>query len=143
MTNSRIGLLALGLVLAVPALVRADDYTKWVKDETKHTYSCEYAYKTKDGKENKQQVVIYYADKDRSGWAYYYNNAATPMPWARCAVPGNPKYDAKVMYWEALKPDGDGYDKFKDKDGAYQPAGYCPAPKDGKNPIQLLPLPPK
>lgn len=143
MKSLRIGLAALGLVLAAAQVGRADEYTKWVKDEKKQTYSCEYAYKTKDGKENKQQVVVYYADKDRSGWAYYYNTAPTPTPWARCAVPGNAKYDAKAMYWEALKPDADGYERFKGKDGKYQPDGYCPAPKDGKSPIPLLPLPPK
>jgi hypothetical protein len=128
-------------LLAGPALVRADGYTKWVKDLERQTYSCEYVYKTKDGNTNKQYVVIFYADADRSGWAYFYNSAA--KPWTRCAVAGNPKYNAKAMYWEALAAEGDGYEPFKGKDGKVQPDGYCPTPKDGKNPIPTFPLPPK
>jgi hypothetical protein len=125
-----------------PAL--ADEYTSWKKDEVKKTYTCTYSYTPKDPavtKKYEQTVVVYYGDKDRSGWAYYYN--ADNKPWARCAIPGNTHYNPKVMYWENLKPDGTGYDGFKDKDGKYYAAGYCPAPKDGKKPIADLPLPPK
>lgn len=118
-----------------------DGYGPWATDCARKVHACQYTYSTKDGGKGTQTVVIYYADKDRSGWAYYYNTA--PTPWARCALPGNPKYDAKAMHWEALKPDADGYERFKGKDGKYQPDGYCPAPKDGKSPIPLLPLPPK
>ena len=130
--------------LLVSGVARADEYGKWVKDEAKKTYTCEYTYDKKQpqaAEKGKQTVVIYYGDADRSGWAYYYN--ADLKPWARCAAPGNPKYDEKVMYWEALKPDQKGYEPFKDKDGKPEAAGYCPAPKDGKKPIPSLPLPPK
>lgn len=122
----------------------ADEYTKWTRDEAKKTLVCEYTYTPKEPAAKgppKQTVVIFYADKERSGWAYFYN--AAQSPWARCAVPGNPKYDPKAMTWEALTPDGKGYEPFKDRAGEAYPAGYCPAPKDGKNPIPDLPLPPK
>lgn len=142
MSSIRLLVAAAGaLLLAAP--VFADEYTPYKKDEKKQTYTCEYKYDAKDpaAKEKlKQTVVIYYGDKDRSGWAYYYND---DKPWARVAVPGNPKYNAKVMYWEALKSDKSGYEPFKDKDGKPYGDGYCPAPKDGKRPILDLPLPPK
>jgi hypothetical protein len=141
MTTLQGGVLALGLVVAVPALGRADGYTQWVKDEKRQTYSCDYVYTTKDGKTNKQYVVVYYGAADRSGWAYFFNSAA--RPWTRCAVPGNAKYSARAMYWEALKAEADGYEPFRSADGKVQPDGYCPAPKDGKNPIPAFPLPPK
>ena len=142
MFNARlVAILAVGVHAGVSL---ADGYTKWTKDETKKTHTCEYAYAPKEAaaKETpKQTVVVFYADKERAGWAYFYNAAQTP--WARCAVPGNPKYDPKAMAWEALKPDGKGYEPFKDRKGEAYPAGYCPSPKDGKSPIPDLPLPPK
>jgi hypothetical protein len=128
-------------ILAAAAVASADEYGGWKKDETRKVYACEYKYEKRDGGYSTQTVAIYYADKDRAGWAYYYN--AKNEPWARCAAPGNPKYDAKVMYWEQLKPDGSGYQQFKDSKGAAQFTGYCPAPKDGKSPIPSLPIPPK
>ncbi len=118
----------------------ADGYTKWVNDPVKKTYSCQYVYANKSTANSTQNVVVYYGDKERKNWAYYYN--AKMEPWARCAVPGNPKYDAKAMTWEALKPDTSGYAPFKDKAGDPEPAGFCPAPKDGKAVIAALPLPP-
>lgn len=133
MTVIRISLLVCGLLLAAPTLARADDYGKWAKDEKKQTHYCDYSYANKAGGTSKQTVVVYYADKDRAGWAYYYN--AKQEPWARCAVPGNPKYDPKQMYWQQLNDKGNGYDDY--------PKGYCPTPKDGKSPIADLPPPPK
>ncbi len=131
------------ILLSTATLAFADEYTEYKRDEKKQTLTCEYSYEAKDPKTKepkKQTVVIHYGDKDRAGWAYFYNG---DTPWARCAVPGNPKYDAKAMHWEALKGDGKGYEPFKDKKGEAYPSGYCPAPKDGKNPIKELPLPPK
>jgi len=143
MTAFRHAAVVLGLVTTT-ALLSAGDYTSWTKDEKKMTYTCEYSYKQADTKAKepgKQTAVIYYGDKDRSGWAYFYN--ADNKAWARCAVPGNPKYDAKKMTWEKLTTDEKGYEPFKDKKGEPEPAGYCPTPKDGKEPIPDLPLPPK
>ncbi len=128
-------------VLALAAVATADEYGGWKKDEKRQVYTCEYKYEKKDSGYGTQTVAIYYADKDRSGWAYYYN--AKNEPWARCAAPGNPKYDAKVMYWQHLKPDNSGYEAFEDSTGQPQFTGYCPAPKDGRAPIPALPLPPK
>jgi hypothetical protein len=131
------------VLASVVGVAQADEYGAWVKDTKKQCYTCDYTYKTKDGGMSKQSVVVYYADKDRSGWAYYYN--AKQEPWARCAVPGNPKYNPKAMTWEKLAPDGKGYAPFQDTNGKPQPDGYCPAPKDGKAaiPVLSLPLPPK
>jgi hypothetical protein len=132
MRNATIATVA-GLLLLTGSL-RADQYTPWVKDEKTKTYSCEYSYKTKENKPAKQNVVLYYDDKDRKNWAYFYNEKKEP--WARCAVPGNPKYDDKVMYWQHIDTSATKYVDYEEK-------GYCPAPKDGKNPIPNLPLPPK
>lgn len=118
----------------------ADGYTKWVTDPVKKTHTCQYVYDNKSNAKSTQTVVVHYADPARKTWAYYYN--AKMEPWARCAVPGNPKYEPKVMAWEALKPDAKGYEVFKDKAGDPEPAGFCPAPKDGKAIIASLPLPP-
>jgi len=117
----------------------ADEYGKWVRDEKQKTLVCEYKYETKASTKAKpgyavQKAVIYYADADRKNWVYYYN--AKNEPWARCAAPSNPKYDSTAMYWQHI---GDGKDKYVD----YADKGYCPAPKDGKNPIPSFPLPPK
>lgn len=125
-----------GLVLSATA-ARADEYGKWIKDEKKQVYYCEYKYEKKGSTKDEpkyavQKVQVYYADPDRKNYAYYYN--AEDKPWARCAVPGHPKYNASVMYWQRL--DGDKYVDYPD-------AGYCPTPKDGKSPIPNLPLPPK
>lgn len=139
----RLLVLFVGLFMTSTCLF-AGDYTSWKKDEQKMTYTCEYSYKSSDSKakeQSKQKVLIFYGNKDRSGWAYYYN--ADNKPWARCAVPGNPKYDAKKMNWEKLTTDEKGYERFKDKSGDPEPSGYCPTPKDGKDPIPDLPLPPK
>jgi hypothetical protein len=128
------GALGLSLLLFWSGDARADDYGKWVKDEKKQVHSCEYSYTTKDGGTAKQTIMVYYADKDRTGWAYYYN--AKQEPWARCAVPGNAKYDPKQMYWQKLNAKADGYEDYSTK-------GFCPAPKDGKSSIPDLPPPPK
>jgi hypothetical protein len=143
MSAIRVVVAVVGVVLAgAPAF--GGEYTGWQKDEQRQTYTCEYTYEPKDTAakvRSKQTVVIYYGDSDRCGWAYYYN--AGSIPWARCAVPGNPKYDPKIMYWEALNQDKTGYEPFKDKKGEASPAGFCPTPKDGKTPIPAFPLPPK
>lgn len=135
------GLAVVPAVLVLGSVAAADEYGGWKKDEARKVYACEYKYEKKDGGYNTQTVAVYYGDKDRSGWAYYYN--AKNEPWARCAAPGNPKYDQKAMYWESLRPDGLGYEAFKDAGGKAQYAGYCPAPRDGKAPIPPFPLPPK
>ncbi|WP_020475146.1 hypothetical protein [Zavarzinella formosa] len=122
-----------GLLLLTGSL-RADQYTPWVKDEKTKTYSCEYKYVTRANKPAVQNVVVYYGDNDRKNWAYFYNEQQ--KPWARCAVPGNPKYDQKAMYWQHIDATETKYQDYEDKD-------YCPAPKDGKNAIPSLPLPPK
>jgi len=127
-------------VLAVVA-PKPDTYGLWTTECGHKIHACEYTFSTTDGVRRTQTVVIWYADKDRNGWAYFYN--ADSKPWARCAVPGNAKYDAKAMCWECLKPDGTGYEPFKDQNGTPKPLGYCPTPKDGKSAIPLLPLPPK
>ncbi len=134
MNALRTSMLGLGLMLVGVGMARADGYGKWANDENKQVYACEYSYATKDGCASKQTVVIFYGDKDRSGWAYFYNTKQ--VPWTRCAVPGNAKYDPKQMYWQKLNAKGDGYEDYSMK-------GYCPAPKDGKSPIPDLPLPPK
>jgi len=120
--------------VAFIATVRADEYTKWVKDEKTKTYSCEYSYKTTDNKASTQKAVIFYADPDRKDWAYFYNTKNEP--WARCATPTNKDYNANAMYWQKL-------DTGKDKYSDYATKNYCPAPGDGKAPIATLPLPPK
>ncbi len=127
---------AVCLTLLVSAgFTYANEYTKWVKDEKTKTLSCDYKYTNNDGKPATQKVVIYYADADRKNWAYYYN--AKDTPWARCAIPGNAKFDEKVMYWQKLD------DKKKDGYLDFPKAGFCPTPADGKTPIANLPLPPK
>jgi hypothetical protein len=126
--------LGLGLMLFGAGTTRADGYAKWVNDEKKQEYTCEYSYSTKDGCTSKQRVVIFYGDKDRSGWAYFYN--AKQEPWTRCAIPGNSKYNPKQMCWQKLNSKADGYED-------YPTNGYCPTPKDGKSAIPELPLPPK
>ena len=130
-------------LVAAPALTLANDkYTPWTKYQATKQYTCSYEYKTPTGGYSKQTVAVYYDDKDRNQWAYYYN--ADSKPWARCAIPGNPKYNPKVMYWENLTPDATAYEPFKDPAGKPYAAGYCPTAKDGVDPIPtLLPLPPK
>jgi hypothetical protein len=134
MNASRMCLLVLVPLLVNVGAAKADEYSKWAKDEKKQAYTCDYSYSTKDGTTASQTVVIYYGDKDRNGWAYYYN--AKMEPWARCAVPGNVKYDPKQMYWQKLNAKADGYEDYPTK-------GYCPSPKDGKSAILDLPPPPK
>lgn len=126
-------------LLLMSGQARADEYGKWVKNEKEKILVCEYKYETKKSTKDKpdynvQKVVIYYEDPDRKNFAYYYN--AKNEPWARCATPTHPKWDAKVMYWQQL---GGGKDSYKD----YDIVGYCPAPGDGKNSIPTFPLPPK
>jgi hypothetical protein len=123
------------IVAATNAPLMADGYTKWVADPKTQTISCDYEYQTKDNRKAYQKVVIYAADPERKTWAYFYN--AKNEPWARCAVPGNPKYDPKVMTWQRLEP------TKKDRYVDYPEKGFCPAPGDGKAPILNLPLPPK
>ena len=114
---------------------QADSYTPWKYNAPEKRYECEYTYDTKAGKPAAQAVYAYdMTDKDRYGWAYFYN--AKGEPWGRCAAPGNPKYDAKAMYWQKLNDKGDGYTEYPE-------AGYCPAPADGKKPIPQFPAPPK
>ncbi|HEX3146583.1 MAG TPA: hypothetical protein VHR66_00680 [Gemmataceae bacterium] len=130
-------LMATALLAASTA--NADEYGKWVKDEKQKTYVCEYKYETKASTKAKpdyavQNAVIYYADPERKNWVYYYN--AKSDPWARCAAPTHPKYDNTAMYWQHLGEDKHNYIDYPDK-------GYCPAPKNGKNPIPAFPLPPK
>ena len=143
MTAPRALLPVVGLLLAAHAAHAGDPYSKWATDEKKQKHTCTYTYKSNDPKVEyaKQNVVVYSADKDYAGWAYYYN--ADSKPWARCAIPGNPKYEAKKMYWEKMTPDEKGYEPFKDDKGQPQPIGYCPVPKDGVDPVPDLPLPPK
>lgn len=136
-------LTAIVCALILASSVRADEYTAWAKDEKKQMYVCEYKYDAKDPavtEKRKQTIVIYYGDTDRAGWAYYFN--AADKPWARVAVAGNPKYNPRAMYWEALKADGTGYESFKDKDGDPFGPGYCPIAKDGRRAIGNLPQPP-
>lgn len=127
-----------GAVLLVSSVATAapkpDGYGAWATDCGHKVHACEYTYTTKDGAKGTQTVVIHYADAERRGWAYYYN--ADQKPWARVALPGNPKYNAKQMYWQKLNATGDGYEDYPTK-------GFCPAPKDGKATIPALPLPPK
>ncbi len=128
---------AMGVAAAVLCAgpVAADTYGPWTTNKEKNRHECVYTYATKDGKTSTQTVVAYTAaDKDRHGWAYFYN--AEGKPWGRCATPANPKYDAKQMYWQKLTAAGDGYEDYPTK-------GFCPAPKDGKSPIPSLPDPPK
>src|ERR1700676_3086804 len=87
------GIPALTAFLLLAGAVRADSYSKWTKDEKAKTYQCEYRYQTAEKKPATQTVVIYYADAKRANWAYFYN--AKNEPWARCAIKGNPQYNAK------------------------------------------------
>ncbi|MBM3981660.1 MAG: hypothetical protein FJ304_15560 [Planctomycetes bacterium] len=117
-----------------PAQLTPTGYSEWATNCVAKAHTCSYTYTNKDGGKSTQTVAIYAGDADRRGWAYYYN--ADKKAWARVAVPGNPKYDAKVMYWQKLKASGDGYEDFPTK-------GFCPTAKDGTSPIADLPLPPK
>ena len=127
----------LPLLLAAPAVAQpaGGKYTEWKKNETQNRYECQYVYPTKPGGMAKQTVAVYPKDNPRYGWAYFYNDQG--KAWGRCATKGNPKYNAKQMYWQQLNQKADGYEDFKG-----QPAGYCPAPKDGKDAIPAFPDPP-
>jgi hypothetical protein len=80
-------------------------------------------------------VLVYGKDSPRAGWAYYVNKDG--KHWARCAIKGNPKYDPKVMYWQKITDDGKAYEDYKNV-----PAGFCPMPGDGNDPIPEIPDPP-
>ncbi len=110
----------------------ADGYTKWVTDPVQKTHTCHYAYLNTTGTVSDQTVVVFYGDQNRRRWAYFYN--ARKEPWARCAVPVNPRFKAGVPVWEELTCDGAGYAPLR---GAARPT-----PKDGTKPVADLPLPP-
>ncbi|MBY0460060.1 MAG: hypothetical protein K2V38_22315, partial [Gemmataceae bacterium] len=112
----------------------SEGYSAWTTDCATKVRTCTYTYANKDGNTSTQTVVIYTDDPDRKGWAYFFN--ADKKPWARCAVPGNPRFDPAEMCWQKLNAKGDGYEDFPTK-------GFCPTAKDGKSPIASLPLPPK
>ena len=116
-------------------------YTRRVKDDTKGILACEYVYATNESGQNVLTTIVYFNDSDRNGWAYFFNSKQ--VPWARCAVPGNPKFDPNAMTWEKLKTDGSGYDVFRDESGNPKFRGFCPSPKDGVSAIPNLQLPPK
>ena len=113
--------------------IHAGEYSKWVKDDMKKTYSCDYKYPNKSGGYSTQKVVVHYADPERKNWAYYYNTKNEP--WGRCATKSNPKYNTDMMYWQKLEGDKKAYQDYPEK-------GYCPTPGDGKDPVTDLPLPP-
>ncbi len=127
------------LVLLLPmagfAQAPATSYSEWKKNDTQKRWECEYTYPNVKGGKGKQVVAVYPKGNPRAGWAYYYNEQG--KPWARCAVKGNPKYNADKMYWQQLNKDGTGYENYKDK-----PEGFCPTPKDGKEAIPVFPDPP-
>jgi len=128
------------LLLAAPAFAQPQSpggYTAWKRNDAQKRYESEFIYKNKSGGTSKQLVAVYPKDNPRSGWAYYYAAEGKGKAWGRCAIKGNPKYDAKAMYWQKLTADAGGYEDFKD-----QPKGFCPTPKDGTAAIPVFPDPP-
>ena len=123
------------------SVASADSYGSWksIGSAVKKQNYCHYTYTTKTNTQSKQLVVYVGQDRTLRQWLYYYKNEQTwragEKPWGRCQNPNHPAFDAKVMKWQRYA-NGQWND--------YPQPGFCPAPKDGKNPIlEIPPLPPK
>src|SRR4030088_3526284 len=94
-----LAILAVFALSLIAVKAKADgSYSPWQYDKEKARYSCKYTYDAKDGGTNYNTVLYYPKASPRTGY-YYYANSKGDV-WARCACPGNDKYDPKVMYWQ-------------------------------------------
>jgi hypothetical protein len=124
----------LGSACLVGSTAQAQTYTAWTKNVTKNRYECTVTYTAKGGGTATQTVLTYPEGTDRAGWYYFVSKEGNA--WGRCACPGNPKYDTKVMFWQQLNTQGTGYEN-------YSTVGFCPAPGNGKETIMNIPDPPQ
>ena len=134
--------LAAVVVLTVTAsTASAESYGKWasVGAGAKRQNYTHYTYTTKTNAQNKQCVVYVEQERTLRQWLYFYKNEQAwrtgEKPWGRCQNPNHPQFAPKSMKWQHWANG-----KWND----YPQPGFCPAPKDGKNPIlEIPPLPPR
>ena len=128
--------LVLAAIIATMAncsLADAGNYDGWRYSEVKKRYYTTYTYQSKTGGKASQNVLYYPRDKQRKNWYYYVNSKG--QSWGRVAHKKHPSYKPGKMLWQK-------WDAKKKAWVNYPTKGYCPAPANGKNPIDMIPDPP-